>query len=114
MSKELEQAFKEFTPSPPTILEFRLYYDNTGKPVSMSSHNHPDGNYIVISKSVYDSANYNYRVVNGKLESIDTAQSFRIQLHKSNSGMPVVKGHASLPVETNETYKDIEYYDRYR
>lgn len=114
MSKELEQAIREFWAPPQPTIEYRLYYDTNGKPVSMSSHNHPDGQYIVIPKDVYDRANYNYRVVNGKLESLDQSTTFRVQLHKSTSGMPVVAGHASLPIEQNETYKDIEYYDRNR
>jgi hypothetical protein len=112
MSKELEQAIREFKAPTPVVLEYRLYYDTNGKPISMSSHNHPAGDYIVIPKDVYDRANYNYRVVNGKLESLDQSTTFRVQLRKSTSGMPVVAGHASLPIEPNEEYTDIEYYDR--
>ena len=113
MSKELEQAIREFSAPPAVQIEYRLYYNETGKPILMSSHNHPDGNYIVISKDIYDRANYNYRVVNGKLESLDQTTTFRVQLHKSTSGMPVVAGHASLPIEPNENYKTVEYYDRH-
>jgi hypothetical protein len=112
MSKELEQAIQQFVPLPEVKIEYRLYYDANGKPTSMSSHNHPDGSYIVISKDVYDRANYNYRVVNGKLEPIDTSTSFRVQLKKSTSGMPVVAGHAGIPVERTENYNNVEYYDR--
>lgn len=112
MSKELEQAIREFVPPPPIILEYRLYYDNKGIPVAMSSHNHPDGNYIVITKEFYDNANYNCRIIDGKIETIDTQTTFHVQLHKSTSGMPVVKGHANLPIEQQEIYKDVEYYDR--
>ena len=114
MSKELEQAIREFRAPPPVEIEYRLYYDTNGKPTVMSSHDHPVGSYIVITKDIYDRANYNYRVVNGKLESIDNTTTFRVQLHKSQSGMPVVAGHASLPIEHNETYNKIEYYDRHR
>jgi hypothetical protein len=114
MSKELEQAFREFVPSPPMVLEYRLYYDHTGVPLTMSSHNHPDGNYIIITKDIYDRANYNCCVVNGKLEPVDTTRQVRVQLYKSTSGMPVVAGHAGLPVEQGDTYKDLEYYDRHR
>jgi len=113
MSKELEQAIREFRAPDPVTIEYRLYYDANGKPTSMSSHNHPDGQYVVITKDIYDRANYNYRVINGKLETIDTITSFRVQLCKSTSGMPVVAGHASLPIERNETYTEIEYYDRH-
>lgn len=112
MSKELEQAIKDFVPLPEVKIEYRLYYDANGKPISMSSHAHPEGNYIVISKDVYDRSNYNYRVINNKLEPIDSTTAFRVQLKKSTSGIPVVAGHASIPVERTENYNNVEYYDR--
>lgn len=94
------------------VLEYRLYYDENGIPYSMASNNHPDGNYIVITKEHYDSGNYKCKVVNGKLVFIiDNPTQFHIQLKKSEKGMPVVRGHANLVVENGE-YKDIEYYDR--
>lgn len=93
-------------------LEYRLYYDINGKPISMSSNNHPNGNYIVITKDIYNRSNYNYRVINNKLVSLDEASTIRVQLKKSTSGMPVVAGHASLPIERNEEYTNVEYYDR--
>jgi hypothetical protein len=34
------------------------------------------------------------------------------RLCKSNQGYRVVKGHAALLLDKNETYTDIEYYDR--
>lgn len=110
MSIELEQAFKLAETPPVVKYEYRMYYDGTGKPVSMSSHNHPDGEYVLITKSHYDSANYNCKVVNGKLK-FDNVDLIRIQLVKKDIGMPVVRGHANLVVENGE-YEDIEYYGR--
>jgi len=103
MNNELYQTF------PKLELEYRLYYDATGKPISMSSHNHPDGKYIVITREQYDLPNYNCRVVRGKLQ-FDLENKFRVQLKKSTSGVPVVKGYAALVAE--EEYPEIEYYDR--
>lgn len=103
MSNELYKIF------PKQTLEYRLYYDAKGKPISMSSHSHPDGNYVVLTREQYDLPNYNCRVINGTLV-FDLADQFRVQLSKSTSGMQVVKGHASLVVETE--YPEIEYYDR--
>jgi hypothetical protein len=103
MSDELYKTF------PTQTLEYRLYYDVKGKPVSMSSHEHPDGSYIVITQEQYNNPNYNCRVVNGKLQ-FDTDNSFHVQLKKSTHGVAVVKGYASLVVETE--YPEIEYYDR--
>ena len=103
MSDELYKTFPTLT------LEYRLYYDAKGLPISMSSHAHPEGSYVVITREQYDNPNYNCRVVNGKLQ-FDTTNSFHVQLKKSTSGMAVVKGYAALVVETE--YPEIEYYDR--
>jgi len=103
MSDELYKTF------PKLELEYRLYYDTKGKPVLMSSHNHPDGQYVVITREQYDLPNYNCRVVNGKLQ-FDTSDHFHVQLQKSTRGVAVVKGYAALVVE-NE-YPETEYYDR--
>lgn len=103
MSDELYKTFPEVQ------LEYRLYYDAKGKPISMSSHAHPEGQYIVITKEQYDNPNYNCRVVNGKL-NFDLGETFHVQLHKSTTGVAVVKGYASLVAE--EEYPEVEYYDR--
>jgi len=110
MSKELAEAFNNIQDIPPVELEYRLYYDSKGKPITMSSHMHPEGQYVVITKQHYDSANYNCRVVGGKL-LFDLSSQFHLQLKKSNTGVPVVNGYANLVVE-NDEYTDIEYYDR--
>lgn len=101
-----DELYKKFEPQ---VLEYRLYYGKDGVPISMSSHNHPDGDYILITKEQYDSPNYNCRVVNGKL-NFDFVDHFRVQLYKSTSGVAVVKGYAGLVVE--DDYPEIEYYDR--
>lgn len=109
MSKELAEAFNSIQPLPPVEVEYRLYYNGTGKPVTMSSHNHPEGKYVVITKQHYDSANYNVRVINGRVV-FDNNDQFHVQLYKSTSGVSVVKGYANLVVEND--YEDIEHYDR--
>ena len=103
MSDELYHKFE------PVILEYRLYYDATGKPISMSSHAHPDGNYIVITKEQYELPNYNCRVINGKMV-FDIENLVRVQLAKSTSGVAVVAEYPNLVAE--EEYPEIEYYDR--
>ena len=89
-------------------IEYRAYYNEQGSIISMSSHNHPAGEYITITKEQYDCPNYNQQVIDGKL--VDTANHFRVQLVKSNTGVPVVKGHAGLVIEPHDTYTDIEHY----
>ena len=42
---------------------------------------------------------------------IDPKTPFRVQLQKSNTGQPVVAGHAALALMPKEVYSDIEHYD---
>jgi uncharacterized protein YcfL len=109
MSNELAEAFNNIPAETPIEIEYRLYYDENGMPVSMSSNMHPDGQYVIITKQQYNSANYNCRVIGGKLQ-FDLGNRVRVQLKKSTSGVAVVKGYAALVAETE--YPEIEYYDR--
>jgi len=104
MSDELYRQF------PKQQLEYRLYYDAKGRPVTMASHDYPEGEYIVITREQYDRPNYNVRVTNGRMV-FDTSDHFHVQLKRSNTGVAVVRGHASIVLE-NDTYEEIEYYDR--
>jgi hypothetical protein len=76
----------------------------------MASHDYPEGEYIVITREQYDRPNYNVRVTNGRMV-FDTSDHFHVQLKRSNTGVAVVRGHASIVLE-NDTYEEIEYYDR--
>jgi hypothetical protein len=110
MSKELAEAFNNIQPAPEVHIEYRLYHDDNGNPLVMSSHNHPEGGtYVAITKQQYDRSNYNCLVVNGKLV-FDMPNPIRVQLKKSDTGVAVVQGHAGLVTE--EPYPEIEYYDR--
>jgi hypothetical protein len=104
MSDELYQQFPE------QQIEYRLYYDDSGHPVAMASHDYPQGRYVVITREQYDNPNYNVRVKNGAIV-VDTSDHFHVQLHKSNTGVAVVRGHASIVLE-NDHYEEVEYYDR--
>jgi hypothetical protein len=101
-----DELYKKFEP---ITLEYRLYYDAKGKPITMSSHNHPDGDYIVITKDQYDLPNYNCCIVGGKMV-FDTENLVSVQLKKSTSGVAVVAGYPNLVAE--EEYPELEYYDR--
>ena len=49
-------------------------------------------------------------VVDGKLKKIDRDSGYYVQLEKSDKGYCVVKNHAGLLVEPEETYITTEYY----
>ena len=110
MSEEFWAEFESLLkPVNTEKLEYRLYYDASSKPTHMSSHNHSDGNYVVITKEHYESLNYNCRVIDGALV-FDNGDNFHIQLQKSTTGVRVVRNNANIVVE--DDYTDIEYYDR--
>ena len=104
MSDELYRQF------PKQQLEYRLYYDAKGRPTCMASHDYPAGDYVVITKEQYERPNYNVRILNGTIV-FDTSDHFHVQLKRSNTGVAVVRGHASIVLE-NDTYEEIEHYDR--
>jgi hypothetical protein len=91
-------------------IEYRIYYNVDGNITSCSMQSHEPGTYIVVSKTDYENY-FRYTVINGKLKKIEHDAGFRVQLSKSTSGFPVVKHHANLIIEQDETYPNIEYYE---
>ena len=97
-------------PVPTVELEYRIYYNDEGVITGCSMQDHPEGNYLIVTKAEYDTY-FLYTVVKGKLKKIDNDAKYRVQLVKSTKGFPVVKGQAGLLIE-DEEYTDIEYYAR--
>jgi hypothetical protein len=95
----------------PLVLEYRLHYNESGTIVQCTMANHPDTTtYIVVDKETYQNY-FRYWVDGGKLKLIAQPTGYSVQLTKSTIGFPVVKSHANLLLEYNETYNNIEYYD---
>jgi hypothetical protein len=93
-------------------IEYRLHYNESGDIYLCTMVQHPESTqYIVVDKKTYD-VYHKYRVVNGKLENIVQNNGLVLQLVKSDKGYKVVKNNASLLIDENETYPNIEYYDR--
>ena len=100
---------------PPIIKEYRLYYNEDGSIIGLWETGHPDGNnYIVLSDpDIFHRTNTNLlKVVNQELKIIDPSSINVRQLYKSDSGQPVVRGHAAIALGIDEEYLDIEFYDR--
>jgi hypothetical protein len=96
---------------PEPEIEYRFYYDDTGTIKTCSQSNHQEhGEYLVVSEHEYRHY-YQYYVVDNKLKTIDNNTGHRVQLKQSNQGYAVVKHHAGILLESNETYEHIEYYD---
>ena len=100
-------------PVVPVIIEYRLHYNDLGEIITCSMIDHPDEltQYLVVDEKTYHNY-FRYSVVKGMLKVIEFDSRYSVQLKKSDSGFAVVKDHAGLLIEPNETYKGIEYYDR--
>jgi uncharacterized membrane protein YkgB len=112
MSNTLTAAINAIKPFVEETPEYRWYYNEYGDITTCSMQNHSeDKDYIVVDKALYKSNN-KYYVLNGEPKTIPLPTAVVLsRLIKSDKGFPVVKGHASILIEENETDKDIEYYD---
>jgi len=101
--------------APPPFKEYRLYYDTDGTIVTFVENNHPPGdNYIVLDDpdQFYKANILLLKVKNGKLIKVDPVINYRAGVKLSTEGQPVVKGIAAIALLPNETYTEIEYYER--
>lgn len=99
------------TTTPDPVIEYRLHYNDAGDVVMCSMQEHPDSTqYLVVTKEQYDMY-HRYCVVKGKLTLIEHDAGVRVAFIPSTKGFKVVKNHAALLLEENETYNNIEYYD---
>ena len=104
---EVESLIK---PVPVVHIEYRLHYNELGEITLCSMVEHPESNqYIVVTKEEYDRY-FDYKIVKGQLKKIDHDAGYRVNLEKSNGGYCVVKNHAGLLLEPNDTYTITEYY----
>jgi hypothetical protein len=109
---ELLKALNSLVHTEDEPIEYRLHYNESGNIYLCTMVQHPESTqYIVVDKKTYD-VYHRYRVVNGKLENIVQNNGLVLQLVKSDKGYKVVKNNAALLIEENETYTNIEYYDR--
>jgi len=113
---EVAQLVAEYDALRPKIVkEYRLYHNPDGTIIGLWESDHPDGdNYIVLDDpgAFYSSNTLNMRVLNKKMIVLDPQAPLKTRLKKSCNGFKVVRGHAAVIVERDETYLEIEYYDR--
>jgi hypothetical protein len=111
--EEFDQAMKSFGIVTPEPIEYRIHYDNTGHITMCSMQQHPaNTQYLVVDKDLYDHYyQYKVNIHRKRLEKIAIDLGIRVKLKKSDHGYAVVKNHAGLLLESDETYENIEYYD---
>lgn len=114
--EEVARLVSEYDAQRPVVIqEYRLYYDLEGIIIGLWESDHPEGNnYIVLDDpGIFYSANtLLLRVQNKKLVVLDPMAPLKTRLQKASNGFQVAKGHAAVIIEPNETYAEIEYYDR--
>lgn len=109
---ELIKALNSMIVTGDEPIQYRLHYNESGDIYLCTMVQHPEATqYVVVDKETYNSY-HKYHVVNNKLEKIVQKNGLIVGLVKSNTGYPVVKNNAAMLIEKNETYTDIEYYDR--
>lgn len=98
---------------PPIITaEYRLYYNKFGDIVLCTANKETvdiDDHYLVVDQNQYNNY-FKYRVKKGTLVLIDTDPGYSVNLTKHTQGFCVVKDHAGIILEPNESYSDTEYY----
>jgi hypothetical protein len=108
---EFIKAIQAIETIPEPVIEYRFYYDETGRIITCSQNNHQEyGEYLVVTENEYKHY-YQYYIENNKLKMIDINSGYRVQLKKSDSGYTVVKNHAGLIIKSDEEYQEVEYYD---
>lgn len=104
--------------SPEPVYEYRLYYDDSGKIVSgqvinqnSSTTTADQGQYLVVSKDEYDNC-ANKIVKNAVLVKNVIKLDFDPGLEISTAGYRVVKNNAALTLDEEESYSNVQHYDR--
>ena len=110
--EEFKQALISFGAIVPDPIEYRIHYDEFGKIIMCSMQNHPiDTDYLVVDEKTYnDYAKYSVNIAKKQLEKVAIDPGISVQLKRSDQGYCVVKNHAGLILEQDETYKNVEYY----
>jgi len=95
-----EEEFWEALPTTkPTSILYRLYYSNRGTPLFFSQEDLP-GNYIDITREEYVNPPTHFRVIDGKIELIET--SIVRRLYPSENGTPCHPNDISVVVPDSE------------
>ena len=108
---EFIKAIQSLEIIPESKIEYRFYYDETGRITTCSQTNHQEhGEYLGVTEHEYKHY-YQYYIENDKLKIIDINSGYRVQLKPSNQGYRVVNNHAGIILTDDEEYENVEYYD---
>ena len=93
------------------VKEYRVYHDLNGEIVGQSmTEPHLEGDYIVVEQDEYKNMHKYARVKDGELKVKVFNPGYKRQLVHGEGDFQVVKNHAGLLLEQDETYNNTEYY----
>lgn len=93
------------------VKEYRVFYDDKGEIVGQSMvEPHLDGTYIVVTEEEYNNIHRYAKVKDSELKIKVFSPGYKRQLLQGETGFTVVKNHAGILLEQDETYDDTEQY----
>lgn len=93
------------------VVEYRVFYDDTGEIVGQSmTEPHLEGTYIVVTEEEYNNIHKYTKVKDGELKLKVLNAGYKRQLIPGRQPFVVVKNHAGILLEQDETYDDTEQY----
>jgi hypothetical protein len=95
--------------------EYRAYYDNDNKIMSLMANQFPDDNdnWLTITRSQYQTLECQWLwLEKGQIVERKPTYNHYFSLTASTKGVKIVKNHAGIVIESGEEYTDIGYYDK--
>jgi len=93
------------------VKEYRVFYDDNGEIIGQSmTEPHLEGSYIVVTEEEYNNIHKYAKVKDGELKLKVFNPGYKRQLIPGVAQFTVVKNHAGILLEQDETYDDTEQY----
>ena len=93
------------------VTEYRVFYDDKGEIIGQSMTDpHLNGSYIVVTEEEYNNIHKYAKVKDGELKIKVFSLGYKRQLIQGETGFTVVKNHAGILLEQDETYDNTEQY----
>ena len=93
------------------IIEYRVFYDEKGEIIGQSMIDpHLEGSYIVVAEEEYNNIHKYAKIKDGELKLKVFDPGYKRQLVPEGTQFTVVKNHAGILLEQDETYDNTEQY----
>jgi len=93
------------------VKEYRVFYDDKGEIVGQSMIDpHLEGSYIVVAEEEYNNIHKYAKIKDGELKLKVFDPGYKRQLVPEGTQFTVVKNHAGILLEQDETYDNTEQY----